>query len=235
MSHHTDPSDQTGPLNPSQVQQVALEKISYMHGFAKSSTAATIIAPLLCIPLFDTVDLGQRLNIWLGLMAVAVVIRIVLISSIRLEDKVQTNFTKLNWSVGIVTTVWGIGWLMLVPEMDAVNYLIYQVISLSILFVGMVGYCVNWKTFYSFALPLKVGELLFILIYIKLIIWPIAIASLVNFYLALKMGFFFSKSCVKGLSWSLIVNEASTHFMIKNTKKYLLRSKIIPLSDVKMQ
>jgi len=200
MSHHTDPSDQTEPLNPSQVQQVALEKISYMHGFAKSSTAATIIAPLLCIPLFDTVDLGQRLNIWLGLMAVAVVVRIVLISSIRLEDKVQTNFTKLNWSVGVVTTVWGIGWLMLVPEMDAVNYLIYQVISLSILFVGMVGYCVNWKTFYSFALPLKVGELLFILIYIKLIIWPIAIASLVNFYLALKMGFFFSKSWEKSIS-----------------------------------
>ena len=44
MSHHTDPSDQAEPLNPSQVQQVALEKISYMHGFAKSSTAATICA-----------------------------------------------------------------------------------------------------------------------------------------------------------------------------------------------
>ena len=200
MPHHPLQSEQIEPMDLLQTQQVALEKISYMHGFAKSSTVATIIAPLLCIPLFDTVDLGQNFNIWLGLMAVAVVIRIVLIRSIRLEDKVQTNFTKLNWAVGIVTSVWGLGWLMLVPEMDAVNYLIYQVISLTVLFVGMVGYCVHWKTFFSFALPLKITELLFTLIHIKVIIWPIAIGSLVNFYLALKMGFSFSKSWEKSIA-----------------------------------
>jgi signal transduction histidine kinase/CheY-like chemotaxis protein len=200
MPHHPLQSEQIEPMDLLQTQQVAFEKISYMHGFAKSSTVATIIAPLLCIPLFDTVDLGQNFKIWLGLMAVAVVIRIVLIRSIRLEDRVQTNFTKLNWAVGIVTSVWGLGWLMLVPEMDAVNYLIYQVISLTVLFVGMVGYCVHWKTFFSFALPLKITELLFTLIHVKLIIWPIAIGSLVNFYLALKMGFFFSKSWEKSIA-----------------------------------
>lgn len=200
MSFFNDQSDSTEPMDSRQVQQVALEKISYMHGFAKTSTPATIIAPLLCIPLFDSVDLGSNFHIWLGMMVVAVVVRIFLIRSIRLDDDAATNFAKLNWAVGIVTSVWGLGWLMLVPGMDPVNYLIYQVISLTVLFVGMVGYCVHWKTFFSFALPLKITELLFIIIHSQFIIWPIAIGSLVNFYLALKMGFFFSKSWEKSMA-----------------------------------
>lgn len=183
-----------------QAEQVALEKITYMHDFARSSTPATIIAPLLCIPLFSSVDLGQKLHIWLGLMTVAVFIRIILIRSIQLKDKASKNFNKLNWAVGVVTSVWGIGWLMLVPDMDSVNYLIYQVILLTVLFVGMVGYCVNWKTFYSFSLPLKITELLFIIIHSNNIIWPIAIGSLINFYLALKMALIFSKSWEKSIS-----------------------------------
>jgi two-component system, sensor histidine kinase len=187
-------------MDSRQVQQVALEKISYLHGFAKTSTPATIIAPLLCIPLFDSVDLGSNFHIWLGMMVVAVMVRIFLIRSIRLDDDAATNFAKLNWAVGIVTSVWGLGWLMLVPGMDPVNSLIYQVISLTVLFVGMVGYCVHWKTFFSFALPLKITELLFIIIHSQFIIWPIAIGSLVNFYLALKMGFFFSKSWEKSMA-----------------------------------
>lgn len=200
MSFFNDQSDSTEPMDSRQVQQVALEKISYMHGFAKTSTPATIIAPLLCIPLFDSVDLGSNFHIWLGMMVVAVMVRIFLIRSIRFDDDAATNFAKLNWAVGIVTSVWGLGWLMLVPGMDPVNYLIYQVISLTVLFVGMVGYCVHWKTFFSFALPLKITELLFIIIHSQFIIWPIAIGSLVNFYLALKMGFFFSKSWEKSMA-----------------------------------
>lgn len=200
MSLFNNQSGSIEPMDPRQVQQVALEKISYMHGFSKTSTPATIIAPLLCIPLYDTVDLGQNFHIWLALMAVAVVIRIFLVRSIRLDDDAQTNFAKLNWAVGLVTSVWGLGWLMLVPEMDTANYLIYQVISLTVLFVGMVGYCVHWKTFFSFALPLKITELLFTIAHSQFISWPIAIGSLVNFYLALKMGFVFSKSWEKSIA-----------------------------------
>lgn len=200
MSFFEEQSESTEPMDPRQVQQVALEKIRYMHGFAKTSTPATVIAPLLCIPLFDNVGLGSNFHIWLGLMAVAVLIRIFLVRSIRLDDDAHKNFAKLNWAVGIVTSVWGLGWLILVPGMDPVNYLIYQVISLTVLFVGMVGYCVHWKTFFSFALPLKITELLFIIIHSQFIIWPIAIGSLVNFYLALKMGFFFSKSWEKSIA-----------------------------------
>lgn len=180
--------------------QVAAEKISYMREYAKSSTVATILAPLLCIPLYDSDEYGQKLYIWLALMAVAVCIRIYLIQSIRTETSHQTQFAKLNWAVGIVTFVWGIGWFMLVPNMDLANYLIYQIISLSVLFVGMVGYCVNWKTFYSFVLPLKLPELVFILLHYQFVVWPIAIGSMTILYLALRMGVLFSQSWEKSIS-----------------------------------
>ncbi len=181
-------------------EQVAAEKISYMRDYAKSSTVATILAPLLCIPLYNSVDFGLRLNVWLGLMTMAVCIRIYLIQSLRAETSQSAQFAKLNWAVGLVTFVWGLGWFLLVPNMDLANYLIYQIISLSVLFVGMVGYCVNWKTFYSFVLPLKLPELLFIALHYQFVVWPIAIGSMTILYLALRMGVLFSRSWEKSIS-----------------------------------
>ena len=106
-------------------------------------------------------------------------------------------------AVGIVTFAWGLGWFIFVPTSEPVEYLLYQIISLTILFVGMVGYCVNWKTFFSFVLPLKVPELLYVVFHHQVIIWPIALGSMVAFYLALKMGFLFSKSWEKSFSLRL--------------------------------
>lgn len=181
-------------------EQVAAEKISYMRDYAKSSTVATILAPLLCIPLYADIEFQLQLHAWLGLMTLAVCVRIYLIRSISPASSQHTQFTQLNWAVGIVTFVWGLGWFMLVPNMELANYLIYQIISLSVLFVGMVGYCVNWKTFYSFILPLKLPELVFILLNYQFVVWPIAIGSMVILYLALRMGVLFSQSWEKSIA-----------------------------------
>ena len=181
-------------------EQVAAEKISYMRDYAKSSTVATILAPLLCIPLYADIEFQFQLHAWLGLMTLAVCVRIYLIRSISPASSQHTQFTQLNWAVGIVTFVWGLGWFMLVPNMELANYLIYQIISLSVLFVGMVGYCVNWKTFYSFILPLKLPELVFILLNYQFVVWPIAIGSMVILYLALRMGVLFSQSWEKSIA-----------------------------------
>ena len=188
------------PGHENLLEQVAFEKISYMQKYAKSSTVATIIAPLLCIPLYDSPEQIYKFSIWLSIMALAVMVRIFLINSIDLDKPIAENFSKLNFSVGVVTFTWGIGWFLLVPNMDVANYLIYQIISLSVLFVGMVGYCVNWKTFYSFVLPLKVPELAFILMNYHLIVWPIALGSMTILFMALRMGVLFSKSWEKSIS-----------------------------------
>jgi signal transduction histidine kinase len=186
--------------DPAFIKQVATEKLSYMRDFAKSSTIATILAPLLCIPLYDVTAGDWQIYAWFLLMAVVVTVRIFLVKSIDLSKDIALNFKKLNWGVGLVTFAWGMGWLLLVPEMTAVNYLLYQIISLSVLFVGMVGYCVNWKTFCAFVLPLKLPEVIFTCIFNNQIIWPIAAGSLVTFYLALKMALLFSRSWERSMA-----------------------------------
>lgn len=186
---------------------VANEKLQYMHSFAKTSTIATVLAPLLCIPLYLQTTDNLLINAWFALMAVVVIARIFLIKKIDLKGDVKTNFRLLNLALGSVTFVWGIGWFIFVNTEDPANYLIYQIISLTILFVGMVGYCVSWKTFSYFVLPLKVPELIFIVLNYKFIFWPIPIGSMVAFYLAIKMAILFSKSWEKSFSLRLKNDE----------------------------
>ena len=186
--------------DPAFIKQVATEKLGYMRDFAKSSTIATILAPLLCVPLYDVTAGDWQIYAWFLLMAVVVTVRIFLVKSIDLSKDIALNFKKLNWGVGLVTFAWGMGWLLLVPEMTAVNYLLYQIISLSVLFVGMVGYCVNWKTFCAFVIPLKIPEVIFICAFYNQVIWPIAAGSLVTFYLALKMALLFSRSWERSMA-----------------------------------
>jgi signal transduction histidine kinase len=181
-------------------QLAAREKLNYMHEYAKTSTVATVLAPLLCVPLYIDSTEPLLFIFWFGLMALMVSIRFFLLKSLNDPRDVNLNLFLLNIAVGIVTFVWGIGWFIFVPTTEPVEYLLYQIISLTILFVGMVGYCVNWKTFFSFVLPLKIPELLYIVFNHEVIIWPIALGSMVAFYLALKMGYLFSQSWEKSFS-----------------------------------
>jgi len=60
-------------------QLVATEKLHYMHSFAKSSTIATVLAPILCIPLYWKPTDNLWINAWFALMAVVVIGRFFLI------------------------------------------------------------------------------------------------------------------------------------------------------------
>ncbi len=188
---------------PNFEQLVATEKLQYMHSFAKSSTIATVLAPLLCIPLYLHTTDNLLFNAWFGVMAIVVIARFFLIKRIDLKGDVKTNMRLLNIALCSVTLVWGMGWFIFVDTSDPANYLIYQIISLTILFVGMVGYCVSWKSFNYFVLPLKIPELLFIVSHYKFIFWPIPIGSMVAFYLAIKMAVLFSRSWEKSFSLRL--------------------------------
>jgi len=188
---------------PNFAQLVATEKLQYMHSFAKSSTIATVLAPILCIPLYLKTTDNILFNAWFALMALVVIARFFLIKNIDLKGNVQTNLLLLNIALGSVTFVWGIGWFIFVETSDPANYLIYQIISLTILFVGMVGYCVSWKSFTYFVLPLKLPELIFIVFHYEFIFWPIPIGSMVAFYLAIKMALLFSQSWEKSFSLRL--------------------------------
>lgn len=186
---------------------VAIEKLQHMHNYAKSSTLATVLAPLLCIPLYSKNTDPLKLDLWLLMMTIVVIIRYFLLKSIKSEPNTERNLLTLNIAIGMVTLTWGIGWFFFVQPSDMISYLIYEIISLTVLFFGMVGYCIDWKTFFSFTVPLKLPEFIFIIIHYDYIVWPVPVGSMVAFYFALKMGFLFSKSWEKSFSLSL-KNEA---------------------------
>jgi len=186
---------------------VAIEKLQHMHNYATSSTLATVLAPLLCIPLYSKNTDPLNLKLWLLVMTIVVTIRYFLLKSIKSELNTEQNLLTLNIAIGMVTLTWGIGWFFFVQPSDMISYLIYEIISLTVLFFGMVGYCIDWKTFFSFTVPLKLPEFIFIVIHYESIVWPIPLGSMVAFYFALKMGFLFSQSWEKSFSLSL-KNEA---------------------------
>ena len=184
-------------------QLVAIEKLQHMHNYSKSSTVATILAPLLCIPLYRDNTTPIQFYTWFIAMAIAVMARYGLLKLIKVKDNTERDFIFLNAAIGMVTFVWGMGWFVFVHPSDMVSYLMYQIISLTVLFVGMVGYCIDWKTFSSFVIPLKLPELVFISLHFNQIVWPVPVGSMVAVYLALKMGFLFAKSWEKSFSLRL--------------------------------
>jgi signal transduction histidine kinase len=96
------------------------------------------------------------------------------------------------------------GWFIFIETSDTfTSYLLFEISCLTILFVGMVGYCVNWKTFCYFVVPLKAPEVIFLMLNYEKSLWPIATGSMVAFYLALKMSFLFSKSWEKSFALRL--------------------------------
>lgn len=182
---------------------IAIEKLQSMRDYSKSSTIATVLAPLLCLPLYwDNTD-PFAFGTWFVAMSLAVIARYGLIRSIGAVPQPAQDAQRLNIGIGLVTFVWGMGWYVFVQPSDMVSYLMYQIISLTVLFVGMVGYCINWRTFFAFVIPLKAPELLFITLHFSQIVWPIALGSMVAFYLALKMAFLFSKSWEKSFALRL--------------------------------
>jgi signal transduction histidine kinase len=198
-------------LNSDQQGYVVREKLNYMYEFAKASTFATFLAPILCIPLYDTEIDSWRFSAWFTLMFLAVALRLWIIRKIDLSGDIGLNIIKLNWGIGLTTFAWGLGWLFLIQHSTPLNYLSFEIISLTVLFVGMVGYCVNLWSFISFVLPLKLPEIVYVSLNYETIVWPIAAGSLVTFYLAIKMAVLFSKSWEKSVSLrhqnELLVNQ----------------------------
>ena len=179
---------------------VRVEKLQYISKFAKTSTIATILAPLISIPIYaPTID-AWRFGTWFALMALCVMVRMYLISCLDENKSIVTNFRLLNSGVGIVSLVWGLGWLFLIQEPTLVNNLLYNFICLVVLFVGIVGYSINVKTFYCFVLPLKIPEFIFLAIYFHSMEWSFAASSVAIFFVAIKISLVFSESWLKSIS-----------------------------------
>lgn len=166
MKFNSDPSeDSSAQLKEDELNNVYLmrEKSAHITKAARSATLANVLAPLLCIPVFKDEVESSHLEIWLGYMFIVVAIRTWMV--FRLEYKAETildperNLRLISWAVGIVGFGWGLGWVLMAPDLQMVNRMIYVYMITAAMISGMFAYSVNSATFYAFTLPIMIPSL----------------------------------------------------------------------------
>ena len=166
MKFNSDPSeDSSAQLKEDELNNVYLmrEKSAHITKAARSATLANVLAPLLCIPVFKDEVEPSHLEIWLGYMFIVVAIRTWMV--FRLEYKAETildperNLRLISWAVGIVGFGWGLGWVLMAPDLQMVNRMIYVYMITAAMISGMFAYSVNSATFYAFTLPIMIPSL----------------------------------------------------------------------------
>ncbi len=139
------------------------EKSAHITKAARSATVANILAPLLCIPAFGDEVSPLRLNSWLTYMFVVIVVRTWVIYKLEYKTEnisdPQRNLRMVSFAVGIVGFGWGLGWVMMAPELQMINRMIYVYMITAAMVSGMFAYSVNKPTFYAFTLPIMIPSL----------------------------------------------------------------------------
>lgn len=139
------------------------EKSAHITKAARSATLANILAPLLCIPAFGDEVTPLRLNSWLSYMFVVIVVRTWIIYKLEYKTEnisdPQRNLRQVSFAVGIVGLGWGLGWVIMAPELQMINRMIYVYMITAAMVSGMFAYSVNKPTFYAFTLPIMIPSL----------------------------------------------------------------------------
>ena len=139
------------------------EKAAHITKAARSATIANILAPLLCIPAFGDEVTPLRLNSWLTYMFVVIVVRTWIIYKLAYQAETisdpQRNLRMVSFAVGIVGLGWGLGWVLMAPELQMINRMIYVYMITAAMVSGMFAYSVNKPTFYAFTLPIMIPSL----------------------------------------------------------------------------
>jgi signal transduction histidine kinase/CheY-like chemotaxis protein len=139
------------------------EKASHITKTARSATIANVLAPLLCIPAFKDEVQPIHLGFWLAYMFVVVAIRTWVVFKLKFKadeiidpDRNLRLMTFVMCSMGIG---WGMGWLLMAPDLMLVNRVIYIYMLTVALMGGMFAYSVHKPTFFTFSLPIMIPSL----------------------------------------------------------------------------
>jgi signal transduction histidine kinase/CheY-like chemotaxis protein len=155
------------------------EKLAHITKAARSATVANILAPLLCIPMFHSEVKPEALMLWLSYMFIVVVIRTWIVFRLPHEaDQIHTpqrDDQLITFAVGIVGIGWGLGWILLAPDLEMVNRMIYVYMTTAAMISSMFAYSVNSKTFYAFTLPIMVPSLITVVWGDNIFPWPFII------------------------------------------------------------
>jgi signal transduction histidine kinase/CheY-like chemotaxis protein len=171
------------------------EKSAHITKAARSATIANILAPMLCIPMFKDEVPESELVIWLSYMFVAVAIRTYLIFELQYEaEKIQDpkrDLKIITYAIGMVGVGWGLGWILMAPDLLMVNRMIYVYMTTAAMISSMFAYSVHSPTFLAFTLPIMIPSLSTVLWSVSIFPWPfsVGLASLYIVVLSIAKNF----------------------------------------------
>lgn len=178
------------------------EKYLFLQTASKTNTFGTIIGPLLTAALIaDEINI-HRLGIWLIAMTISVLIRIYLVF-IRNSDPhiaISKKISNLTLGVFLVTSSWGLGWVILVPHLTFNLQCLFLLMSSTAIFVGLYGYSIHRPTFLAFILPILICQFAVSLTPPFIFSWPILLGEFAFSMYTLKMSSYFSDSWIKTVS-----------------------------------
>ncbi len=139
------------------------EKASHVTKAARTATIANVLTPLLCIPAFKDEVRPMHLGIWLTYMFVVVVVRTWIVFKLKFESKdivdPQHNLNLMTFALASMGIGWGMGWVLMAPDLLLVNRVIYVYMITVALMGSMFAYSVHKPTFYTFTLPIMIPSL----------------------------------------------------------------------------
>jgi len=174
------------------------EKASHITKAARSATIANVLAPLLCIPAFKDEVRPIHLGIWLTYMLVVVAVRtwIVFRLKFKAEEIInpQQNLTLMTLALGSMGIGWGMGWVLMAPDLLMINRVIYVYMITAALMGSMFAYSVHKTTFYAFTLPIMIPSLTTALWSVDIFPWTFSVGMATVYIVVLGISKSFSQT-----------------------------------------
>jgi len=173
------------------------EKYAHIVTAARTATIANILAPLLCIPMFQDQVRPAYFFAWLAYMFVVVTVRTAIVYSLPYRAEAITDpardLKRITFAVAIVGFGWGLGWPLLTPDLSMVDRMIYVYMTTAAMISSMFAYSVNRPTFYAFTLPIMAPAISTLLWPEHIFPWPFLIGLASVYLVVLGISKNFSK------------------------------------------
>lgn len=178
------------------------EKFAFLQTASRTNTAGTIFGPILTASVIYQDSIVSHLLDWLIVMFLAVAYRAYVVFYKNKSNRftIPQKITNLTLGVLSVTLCWGLGWIILVPNLPFNLQCLYMLMSSTAIFVGLYGYSIHRPTFLCFALPIFIPQFIISLIPPFIFPWPVVLGEFAFSLYALKMASYFSNSWIKTVS-----------------------------------